>query len=202
MQDELDQKETDYRLMNPEEFYSALDDIENADIRRRQMKDQVRTSEKAMRASKRAAADSSSDDNTRANKKRKKGRDNKSKSTRTTAQGTARYCELCKKANMPYGKYSSHSTSQCKDAAEMKAKLSGGRKDRAEATNSWKQKEHKAILKEVKVLKKQNKQLMKIMSKSKKSNKKEMKNLHKIVNRTRNFAFDSSDSDSSASSEK
>ena len=42
IQNELDQKETDYRLMNPEEFYSsALDDIENADIRRRQMKDQV-----------------------------------------------------------------------------------------------------------------------------------------------------------------
>ena len=200
MQNELDQKETDYRLMNPEEFYSALDDIENADIRRRQMKDQVRTSEKAMRANKRAAADSSSDDNSRANKKRKKGRDNKSKSTRTTAQGTARYCELCKNANMPYGKYSSHSTSQCKDAAEMKAKLSGGFKDRAEATNSWKKKEHKAMLKEVKVLKKQNKQLMKIMSKSKKSKKKEKKNLHKIVSRTRNIALDSSDSDSSSDS--
>jgi len=93
---------------------------------------------------------------------------------------------------MPYGKYSSHSTSQCKDAAEMKAKLSGGFKDRAEATNSWKQKEHKAMLKEVKVLKKQNKQLMKIMSKSKKSKKKEKKN--------RNIALDSSDSDSSSDS--
>ena len=74
---------------------------------------------------------------------------------------------------MPYGKYSSYSTSQCKDAAEMKAKLSGSFKDRAEATNSWKKKEHKAMLKEVKVLKKQNKQLMKIMAKSKKSSKKE-----------------------------
>ena len=106
-----------------------------------------------MRASKRAAADSSSDDNSRANKKCKKGRDNKSKSTRTTAQGTTRYCELCKKANMPYGKYSSHSTSQCRDAAEMKAKLSGF-KGCDEATNSWKKKEHQAILKEVKSLKK------------------------------------------------
>ena len=48
MQDELDQKETDYRLMTPEEFYSALDDIiEQADIRRRQMKEQVRATEKA-----------------------------------------------------------------------------------------------------------------------------------------------------------
>ena len=122
----------------------ALDDIENADIRRREMKDQVRATEKAMRASKRAAADSSSDDNSHA-KKRKKGRDRKSKS-KTTAQGTARFCELCKKAGMPYAKYSSHSTSQCKDAAEMKAKLSGGFKDRAEATNSWKKKEHKATM--------------------------------------------------------
>ena len=58
-----------------------------------------------------------------------------------------------------YGKYSSHSTSQCKDAAKMKAKLSGGTKECAEATNSWK-KEHKAAMaKEMKVLKKQNKQL-------------------------------------------
>ena len=168
------------------------------------MKDQVRATEKAMRSNKRAAADSSSDENSRANKtnkKRKKGKDNKSKSSRTTAHGTARYCaELCKRAGMPYGKYSSHSTSQCKDAAEMKAKLSGGFKDRAEATNSWKKKEHKAMLKEVKVLKKQNKQLMKIMSKSKKSKKKEKKNLHKIVSRTRNIALDSSDSDSSSDS--
>ena len=41
IQNELDQKETDYQLiMNPEEFYSSLNDIENADIRRRQqMKD-------------------------------------------------------------------------------------------------------------------------------------------------------------------
>ena len=124
----------------------------------------------------------------------------KSKSSRTTAQGTTRYCKLCKKAGMPYSKYSSHSTSQCKDAAEMKAKLSGGFKERAEATNSWKQKEHKAMIKEVKVLKKQNKQLMKIMSKSKKSKKKEKKNLHKIVSRTRNIALDSSDSDSSSDS--
>jgi hypothetical protein len=198
MQDELDQKETDYRLMSPEEFYSALDDIENADIRRRQMKEQVRATEKAMRASKRAAADSSSDDNSHA-KKRKKGRDRKSKS-KTTAQGTARFCELCKKAGMPYAKYSSHSTSQCKDAAEMKAKLSGGFKDRAEATNSWKKKEHKAILKEVKSLKKQNKQLMKIMAQSKSSKKKkEKKNLHKIVSKTRNIALDSSSSSSSSS---
>ena len=166
------------------------------------MKDQVRATEKAMRSNKRAAADSSSDENSRANKtnkKRKKGKDNKSKSSRTTAHGTARYCaELCKRAGMPYGKYSSHSTSQCKDAAKMKAKLSGGFKDRAEATNSWK-KEKKAILKEVKILKKQNKQLMKIMAKSK-SSKKEKKNLHKIVNRTRNIALDSSDSDSSSDS--
>ena len=76
-------------------------------------------------------ADSYSDDNSRANKKHKKGKDNKSKSSRTTAQGTARYCELCKRAGMPYGKYSSHSTSQCKDAAEMKAKLSGSYKDQS-----------------------------------------------------------------------
>ena len=76
-------------------------------------------------------ADSSSDDNSCANKKHKKGKDNKSKSSRTTAQGTARYCELCKRAGMPYGKYSSHSTSQCKDAAEMKAKLSDGYKDQS-----------------------------------------------------------------------
>jgi len=100
------------------------------------MKDQVRATEKAMRSNKRAAADSSSDENSRANKtnkKRKKGKDNKSKSSRTTAHGTARYCaELCKRAGMPYGKYSSHSTSQCKDAAEMnKAKLSGSYKDQS-----------------------------------------------------------------------
>ena len=167
------------------------------------MKDQLRASKKAMGANKRAAADSSSDYNSRANKKCKKGRDNKSKLTRTTtAQGTTRYCELCKRAaGMPYGKYSSHSTSQCKDAAEMKAKLSGGFKDRAEATKSWKKKEHKAILKEVKSLKKQNKQLMKIMAQSKSSKKKkEKKNLHKIVSKTRNIALDSSDSDSSSSS--
>ena len=166
------------------------------------MKDQVRATEKAMRSNKRAAADSSSDENSRANKtnkKRKKGKDNKSKSSRTTAHGTARYCEeLCKRAGMPYGKYSSHSTSQCKDAAEMKAKLSGGYKDRAEANNSWK-KEQKAMLKEVKVLKKQNKkQLMKIMAKSK-SSKKERKILHKIVNRTKSISLDSSDSDSGSS---
>ena len=144
-------------------------------------------------------ADSSSDDNSCANKKHKKGKDNKSKSSRTTAHGTARYCaELCKRAGMPYGKYSSHSTSQCKDAAEMKAKLSGGYKDRAEANNSWK-KEQKAMLKEVKVLKKQNKkQLMKIMAKSK-SSKKERKILHKIVNRTKSISLDSSDSDSGSS---
>ena len=41
MQNELDQKETDYRIMNPEEFCSALDDIKNTDIRQRQMKDQI-----------------------------------------------------------------------------------------------------------------------------------------------------------------
>ena len=90
IQNELDQKETDYRLMNPEELYLALHDIENADIRRRHMEDQVRTSEKAMRANKRAAADSSSDDNSCTNKKCKKGRDNKSKSSRMTAQGITR----------------------------------------------------------------------------------------------------------------
>ena len=39
MQDELDQKESDYCLMSPEEFYSALDDIEQADIRQRQVKE-------------------------------------------------------------------------------------------------------------------------------------------------------------------
>ena len=89
----------------------------------------------------------------------------KSKSSRTTAQGTTRYCKLCKKAGMPYGKYSSHSTSQCKDATKMKAKVSGGVKDRAEATNSWK-KEYKMVAKQIKLLKKQNKQLMKILKKS------------------------------------
>ena len=137
MQNELDQKETDYQLMNPEKLYWALNDIENADIHRSQMKDQVQASEKAMRANKRAVADSSSDNNSRTDKKRKKGRDNKSKFlTRTTAQGIARYCELCKKANMPFGKYSSHSTSQCKDATEMKAKLSGGYKDLAQMVKS------------------------------------------------------------------
>ena len=176
MQNELDQKETDYQLMNPEEFYLALDDIENADIRRRQMKEQVQASEKAMRANKCAAADSSSNDNSCANKKRKKGRDNKSKSTRTTVQGTAKYCKLCKRAGMPYGKYSSHSTSQYKDAAKMKAKLSGSYKDCAEANNNAYKKEHKAMLKEVKVLKKQKKQLMKIMAKASKPSKKEQKN--------------------------
>ena len=57
MQDKLDQKPTDYHLMTPEEFYSALDDIEQADICRRQrMKDQVRATKKAMRSNKRAAA--------------------------------------------------------------------------------------------------------------------------------------------------
>ena len=40
MQDKLDQKETDYRLMSPEEFYSALDDNE--------MKEQVRATKKTM----------------------------------------------------------------------------------------------------------------------------------------------------------
>ena len=85
MQDELDQKETDYHLlMSPEEFYSALDDIEQAGIRRRQMKEQVRVTKKSNRANKRAAADSSSDDtNSRSNKRRKKEKDKKSKSSRT-----------------------------------------------------------------------------------------------------------------------
>ena len=198
MQDKLDQKETDYCLMTPEEFYSALDDIEQADICRRQMKDQVQASEKATRSNKCTAADSSSDNNSCTNKKRKKRRDNKSKSSRTTAQGIARYCDLCKKAGMPYGKYSSHSTSQCKEAAKMKAKLSGGYKDCAEANNSLK-KEQKAMIKEVKVLKKQKKQLMKVMTKSK-SSKKERKNLHKIVNRTKSISLDSSGSGSDSSS--
>ena len=87
---------------------------------------------------------------------------------------------------MPYGKYSSsHSTSQCKDAAkEMKAKLSGSYKDQAEATNSW-EKEYKAMLKEIKVLKKQIKQLMKIMAKANNPSKKEQKKLHKLVSRTK-----------------
>ena len=39
MQDELDQKESDYCLMPPEEFYSTLDDIEQANIRQRQVKE-------------------------------------------------------------------------------------------------------------------------------------------------------------------
>ena len=41
MQDELDHKETDYRVMTPEELFSALDDIEQANICCRQMKEQV-----------------------------------------------------------------------------------------------------------------------------------------------------------------
>ena len=166
------------------------------------MKDQLRASKKAMGANKRAAADSSSDYNSRANKKCKKGRDNKSKLTRTTtAQGTTRYCELCKRAaGMPYGKYSSHSTSQCKDAAEMKAKLSGGYKDHAEANNAYKKEHNKAMLKEVKVLRKQNKQLMKIMAKASKPSKKEQKNLHKLVSRTKTISLSRSDSGSSSNS--
>ena len=115
-----------------------------------------------MLASQRAAADSSSNETSRSNKRPKKGKDTKSKSSKMTMQGTTRYCELYKKAGMPYCKYSSHSTSQCKDAAERKAKLSGGAKDRAEATNSWK-KEYKMVAKQIKLLKKQNKQLMKFV---------------------------------------
>ena len=97
---------------------------------------------------------------------------------------------------MPYGKYSSHSTSQCKDTAERKAKLSGGAKDHAEATNSWK-KEYKTVAKQIKLLKKQNKQLMKIVKKST-SSKKEKKNLHKLVKKTKSISLDSSDSDSNS----
>ena len=171
MQDELDHKETDYRVMTPEELFSALDDIEQANICCRQMKEQVWTSEKATHAAKRASADSS-DDNTGSNKRRKKSKDSKSKSSRMTVQGIARYCQLCKDAGMPHAKYSSHNTNQCKDATEMKAKLSGGSKDRSEATHTWK-KEQKALLKEVKLLKKANKQLMNIaLHKSSKKKKK------------------------------
>ena len=48
MQVEFDQKETDYRAMLEAEFFFALQDIEQADIRKRQMMNEVKASEKAI----------------------------------------------------------------------------------------------------------------------------------------------------------
>ena len=58
-------------------------------------------------------------------------------------QGEARACDLCKIAGMPQSKYRSHSTDQCKDKEQCKAKLSGNTADRQEAISNrkkdWKQ---------------------------------------------------------------
>ena len=97
------------------------------------MEEEVRSNEKDMRTAKRAAADSSYD-NSRPSEKRRKSK----KLSKTNPVGIARYCQLLKEAGTQYAKYSSHNTKDCKDVAEMKAKLSGGSKDRSKATYTQK----------------------------------------------------------------
>jgi hypothetical protein len=114
MQNELSDKETNYRVMTEEKFNDTLTTIELRGERDRATYKEAQDEVKSAQAKLRETSEPRNGIN--ANNRRKQ-------KNNTNGRGTARFCSLCKNADMPESKYRSHMDANCRDAATL---ISGG----------------------------------------------------------------------------
>ena len=169
MQNELSDKETDYREMSEEKLMDTLTTIEQKDERDRAAYKEAQDEVKAAQTKLRETSEPRNGNNP--NKRRKQSNDNNSR-------GTARFCSLCKNAGMPERKYMSHTDSNCTDAKEMARRaMGGGMADQSQQVRKYK-KESKALQKKLSKMQSRKKKLSK-MSKKKSSDSREIRKLRK-----------------------
>ena len=169
MQNELSDKETDYREMSEEKLMDTLTTIEQKDERDRAAYKEAQDEVKAAQTKLRETSEPRNGNNP--NKRRKQSNDNNSR-------GTARFCSLCKNAGMPERKYMSHSNSNCEDKEEMARRaMGGGMADQSQQVRKYK-KESKALQKKLSKMQSRKKKLSK-MSKKKSSDSREIRKLRK-----------------------
>ena len=169
MQNELSDKETDYREMSEEKLMDTLTTIEQKDERDRAAYKEAQDEVKAAQTKLRETSEPRNGNNP--NKRRKQSNDNNSR-------GTARFCSLCKNGGMPERKYMSHTDSNCQNAKEMARRaMGGGMADQSQQVRKYK-KESKALQKKLSKMQSRKKKLSK-MSKKKSSDSREIRKLRK-----------------------
>jgi len=184
MQHKLADKDTDYRLMTEEKFNDMLTTIELKDEHERAAYKEAQDKVKSAQANLRETGEPRNGIN--ANSRRKQ------KNNTNGGRGTARFCSLCKNADMPENKYMSHTDANCKDAKEMSRRaMSGGMADQNKQVRKYR-KESKALLKKLNKMTSKNKKLYK-MSKRSKSDSKEIRKLKRKIAECNSSSDDDSD---------
>ena len=190
MQNELSDKETDYRVMTEEKFNDTLTTIELRDERDRATYKEAQDEVKSAQAKLRETSEPRNGIN--ANNRRKQ-------KNNTNGRGTARFCSLCKNAGMPESKYGSHMDANCKDAKEMARRaMGGGMADQNAQVRKKYRKELKTLQKKLNKMTRSHKKPLK-MSKKRSSDSKEIRKLKKKFAECNSSSDDNSDDSDDAS---
>jgi hypothetical protein len=141
--DTIDVWETDYEDMDGSTFLLNLEKLEVKD-----MKDRQERNENKEKLKRKSEAASNGKEHPNSNRKVKTDRDNKRNrrdDRKTTQNGKARFCNMCKMSGAPAFVYETHNTKDCKKKEQYEKLLSGGAGKKKEANKEYKSFEKKMM---------------------------------------------------------